>query len=394
MKTLAQCLLSIGAAAALLAGCGASQAGVGTEGSLPPSNSHGQKSSTQSAGRLTSTVHYLYVTNGNSNNISAFSINASSGALTQVQGSPFGAGSGPVGEAVDPVGAFMYVANGESDNVSAYVINTKSGALTQVQGSPFAAGGYPWQVAIDPTGKFAYVANEGYSSSYGNISAFTINPRSGALTPVKGSPFAAGSGPAGVAIDPTGTFAYVSNSYDNNLSGFAINRKSGALTQLKGSPFAAGYQPRKVAIDGTFVYVTDFDSNNVSAYVIDAKSGALKQVQGSPFSAGTNPLGIAIDPTGAFVSVTNHGSNNISVYAVNTSSGALTQVHGSPFKAGRPLPTAVAIDATGEFAYVADIGCCTGRVSAFAINASSGVLTKVKGSPFAAGSKPFDVVVR
>ncbi len=393
MKTLAQYALSIGASAALLVGCGGSQPPIGAPAFVAPSNNHGQKSSVQSAGRLTSTVHYVYVTNGTSDNVSAFAIDTSSGALTQVEGSPFGAGSRPVGEAIDPVGAFIYVANGDSDNVSAYVINTESGALTQVQGQPFAAGSYPWQVAIDPTGKFAYVANAGVSSS-GNVSAYTINASSGALTQVKGSPFAAGTSPSGVAIDPTGKFAYVPNSGDNDVSAYTINASSGALTQLKGSPFAAGYQPRKVAINGTFVYVTNFDSNNVSAYAINAKSGALTQVPGSPFEAGTNPIGVAIDPTGAFLYVTNHGSNNISAYAVNPSSGALTQVQGSPFAAGRPLPTAVAIDSTGEFAYVADIGCCRGRVSAFAINASSGALTKVKGSPFKAGSNPFDVVVR
>lgn len=106
------------------------------------------------------------------------------------------------------MGAFMYVANQSAGSVSAYVINTQSGALTEVQGSPFAAGSSPWQVAIDPAGKFAYVANLGSSSSSSNVSAYTINPSGGALTQVQGSPFAAGRDyPTAVAIDPTGEFA-------------------------------------------------------------------------------------------------------------------------------------------------------------------------------------------
>ena len=45
--------------------------------------------------------------------------------------------------------------------------------------------------AIDPKGKFAYVTNQGSA----NVSAYPIIATSGALTPVAGSPFAAGSGP-------------------------------------------------------------------------------------------------------------------------------------------------------------------------------------------------------
>jgi 6-phosphogluconolactonase len=50
---------------------------------------------------------------------------------------------------------------------------------------------------VDPLGRFAYVAN-----SFGNnVSAYSIGAN-GALTPVAGSPFAAGSGPDPVAVDP------------------------------------------------------------------------------------------------------------------------------------------------------------------------------------------------
>jgi DNA-binding beta-propeller fold protein YncE len=50
-----------------------------------------------------------------------------------------------------------------------------------------------------------------------------------------------------------------------------------------------------VALDptGNFAYVTDSESNNVSTYAIDATSDALKKLKGSPFNAGTEPVGIA-----------------------------------------------------------------------------------------------------
>jgi len=103
---------------------------------------------------------------------------------------------------VDPTGKFAYVANNGSNNVSAYTIDPTTGALTAITGSPFSAGSLPQAVAVDPTGKFAYVANRG-----GNVSAYTIDPSTGALKQVPHSPFAAGRGPFSVAITPLVPFA-------------------------------------------------------------------------------------------------------------------------------------------------------------------------------------------
>ena len=72
---------------------------------------------------------------------------------------------------------FVYVANYSSNNVSAYTINATSGALKPLKESPFKAKGGPYGIAIDPTGRFAYTAN--FNSS--NISAYTIDAVSGAL---------------------------------------------------------------------------------------------------------------------------------------------------------------------------------------------------------------------
>ena len=56
---------------------------------------------------------------------------------------------------------FVYVANSGSNNVSAYTVNTGTGALSAVEGSPFSSGRSPHGVAVDPTEKYIYVANYG-----------------------------------------------------------------------------------------------------------------------------------------------------------------------------------------------------------------------------------------
>ena len=87
-------------------------------------------------------MQFAYVANYGSNNVSAYSI-AAGGALTPVAGSPFKAGGGANGVAIDPTGKFAYVANFDSNDVSAYTIDSTSGALKKVKGSPFAAGATP-----------------------------------------------------------------------------------------------------------------------------------------------------------------------------------------------------------------------------------------------------------
>jgi DNA-binding beta-propeller fold protein YncE len=96
---------------------------------------------------------------------------------------------------------------------------------------------------VDPNGKYAYVVDDASS----NVSAYAINATTGALKAVKGSPFAAGTGPEYVAVDPAAKFAYVPNVGSNNISGYAIE-STGALKPLKGSPFAGLTQPAPIVI--------------------------------------------------------------------------------------------------------------------------------------------------
>ena len=165
--------------------------------------------------------------------------------------------------------------------------------------------------------RFAYVAN----SASNNVSAFTICG-TGALTPVAGSPFPAGTG--GIAayvfkVHPSGQFAYVANGGSNNVSAYTISPTTGALTAVTGSPFTAGTSPYSVSIEpsGKFAYAANIGSNNVSAYTINATTGALTPVAGSPFAAGTSPYAISIDPSGQFAYAANGGSNDVSAYTID-----------------------------------------------------------------------------
>ena len=262
-----------------------------------------------------------------------------------------------------PKPQFAYVANGISDNILAYRINADTGALTPVTGSPFAIGGryIPGPVTINPAGTFAYVEAERSVDSNGRILAYRINVATGALTPVAGSPFTVGGiFPSIVTINPAGTFAYVK-------VGLGIDR-----------------------------------NDRISAYRINATTGALTPVTGSPFAIGgrytPGPGPVTINPAGTFAYVTSGGVDSkgrISAYRINATTGALTPVTGSPFAVeGDFLPRPITINPDGTFAYMTSGGFNSkGRISAYRINAATGALTPVAGSPFAAGVSPFSIVL-
>jgi 6-phosphogluconolactonase len=284
---------------------------------------------------------YLYASDFANSNVDAFAINAS-GGLTGIAGSPFSAGSSVGGIAVDPATKFLYVTLVNAAQVAGFSINS-NGALTPIPNSPFPAGNTPFQAVVDPAGAFLYVSN--LNDSMGGISAYTIDPVSGALTVVAGSPFPTQAnfpGPHGLAIGAGGKFLYVGMSGSVNandvVSAFSIDSATGALTQLAGSPFPTGNDPQGVATDpaGKFLFTANAGDSTVSAFTIDAGSGGLTVV-GSPVALQGAPDGLAVDPTGGFLLVTTSGNNGLAVFSVNPSSGVLTPISGSPFSTGQGL---------------------------------------------------------
>src|SRR5229473_2972862 len=93
-------------------------------------------------------------------------------------------------------------------------------------------------------------------------------------------------------------FQVITEAYgaSSTVSGYSVDPNTGALTQLPGSPFAGGLGPFTVTVNqsGKFVYVANgqLTTNNVSAYQIDPTTGELSQISGSPFVAGTQPLSV------------------------------------------------------------------------------------------------------
>jgi 6-phosphogluconolactonase (cycloisomerase 2 family) len=326
-----------------------------------------------------------YASNQNDDTISAYLVSVD-GTLTALPSSPFLAGSNPAGLAVDSSQTFLYVANVHSGDVSGYAI-APDGSLSPIPGSPFPAASGAISVAIDPTGSFLYVPSCGAAcagTGNGAIAAFSITPGTGALVPVPGSPFAAGTSPYEMAfVTPgvTGTFAYVANRGSNNISGFSI-QPNGALSAVSGSPFGAGTSPLALAVDQAFdqLFAVNASSGTVSAYSVHVDGSLLLF---STISTGASTTSAAVDANQDLY-VT--GGSGVLGFAANAL--PVTPIAGSPFAAG-PGPNAVRIPSGGEFLYAVNEG--GNSVSGYSINASTGQLTPTPSSPFATGASPYSI---
>jgi 6-phosphogluconolactonase len=226
--------------------------------------------------------------------ISVFSIDTARGLLTPVAGSPFTFASlvapNPQFLAVSPSAGLLYVSNGVSGTVSAFSIGG-SGALTEVAGSPFTAGANITGLKIDPKGQFLYAAD----TANNKIAAFSI-AASGVLTPVAGSPFATGLGPVSIAVDSTSAFLFSANQVGATVSTFKI--AGGALTPV-GTPMAVVANgsplPSFVLVDpsNTFLYVGNQGTRNVSGFTIHP-DGTLTPLDLSPFPQSVGPVSMVM----------------------------------------------------------------------------------------------------
>ena len=402
-----------------------------------------------SGGAPAAAPQFAYVANVTSGDVSAYTIDSSTGALTQIDcgggtacnGANFSAGTSPRSVQGTPSGKFLYVANSGSGDVSAYNVAT-TGALTPINcgggggcnGANFMAGGSPTSLTVQPGGKFVYVANRNA------IVAFSINSSTGALLRLgcgggagcSGSDYMAGTDPYDVAVDPLGRYLYVTNLDAGGLGGtvsaFSLSLVTGALSKVaclggayptcSGTNYLSGIAPIALAVDpsGSFVHVATQTSittgtyPSVAAFTINAADGALQRdsCTGLGFAAacstfildnfavGGNPNAVGVAPSGKFAYVAT--TTGVSAYSLNPDAslnridcGSGTGCTVMDFTAGS-IATDIAFDAKGSYAYVANRG--SNDVSVFAINSTTGMLTHVdcsagagcNGTDFAAGS--------
>jgi 6-phosphogluconolactonase (cycloisomerase 2 family) len=353
---------------------------------------------------------FLYVA-GRGGGVAGFHVNAETGELGYVPGSPFKSGERTRCLTVHPSGKFVYASNAYTNDISAYRIDQQTGTLTQLPNSPFPAGeagpfddtitklpdvlenkgGMPYYIASHPSGKFVYVTN----SQSASISIFRVNETTGDLTLV-GVPKETGLSPYAVAVHPSGKYVFASTWGGNDVYVYTVNLETGELEHVEGSPFGTlGIKPLDINFnsDGTLVFVANNGSNNISIFDMDVHTGKLVLKDLGMTRAGaidaevvTVEQPVELVPNYAFA--IDKASDSLISYRVDVETGDFKEA--ARVKTGKQ-PVAVAQDPLNRFVYVANAG--SSNVSAYAVEAATGKLSEVEGSPYPVGEKPVSLRV-
>lgn len=324
--------------------------------------------------------HFVYAADPFQDRISILSANPATGALQFTSAVP--AGTGPYAIAVDRSAEFAIAPNYWSHNISVYRVDPITGQLAEIPGSPLPSGQGPSWVVLDPSDRFVYVPNDGTN----DVSAYQIDRQTGQLTEVPGSPFPAHVTPWWVAADPLGRFLFVTNFNSADVSVYSIDSSTGSLTEVPSSPFPAGNYPYPVAVAPTGQYVYIGGNDGVQAYRIDDSTGALTAVPGSPFAPVAGYVeSLAADPSGRFLLATLLDPTQVVLFSIDPSTGALSLASGVPFTGYWDLPVALAMNNGGNWAFVGEN--TYGNISTFSVDSMSGTMTltateNTSGNPF------------
>ena len=170
-----------------------------------------------------------FIFNAGNGLVAAFSVNSSTGQLTSVPGTPTSTGGSAGPLAITADGKFLFVANQQQGNVAVFSISS-TGALTPITGSPFTTNSMVAQrLALTPDAKFLYIASTPQASStqVPTVNGYAINLSNGTLTPISGAVF---TNVNTVNVDHSGKFAYISAV--QNLTTYSIDPNTGALTKV------------------------------------------------------------------------------------------------------------------------------------------------------------------
>ena len=265
----------------------------------------------------------------------SFAADPATGALTRISEVGSG-GGGATFLTISPRTPSIMVANygtghvalipvergGRLDPASSVMQDVGSGAHKR-QKSAHAHG-----IAIDPTGRFALVSDLGADK----IFVYRIDGKGTTLSP-NATPFVAtrpGSGPRHIVFSRDGRFVYVNSELTSELTTYAWNGANGTLSPLQTISARApdytgdnGAGEVLVSRDGRFLYASNRGEDTLVVYALDQATGLPHENQRIA-AGGKTPWALSFDLTGRWLMVANEGSGQINVFAHDDASGRLT----------------------------------------------------------------------
>ena len=300
--------------------------------------------------------------------------------------------------AAHPKGGLLYAVNEVRDldghpggGVSAFAIDAASGALTALNTQPTPP--MPCHCEVDQTGRFLLVATFGG----GSVHLFPIED-DGRIGPECDAHHHSGSSihprrqtephAHAVSIDPGNRFVLVPDLGTDRLMVYELDQARSCLIARDDRTIALppGSGPRHIAFGdaGRVVYLVNEMSATVTVFAFDGKTAELRLLQTADllpdgFGGLRSGAAIAVHPSGAHLYATtrSHGSSELPEkpglnlliwFAIDPRDGTL-QLSGSVLSGGE-IPRSFAFDASGEELFVGHQG--SGTLVTFQIDPTTG----------------------
>ncbi len=286
---------------------------VGTDGKLtamsPPSVDNGTDTTPEQLVTLSSngTPTWLFVTNFGtgvgSGSLAAYPITSTGALGTAVVSTISGMGN-PFGMALNASGTILYVSDNTGGAIYALSFNATTGALSNISGSPVlslgTAAGTPGWLALNASNENLLVSD--YNVDTAQLAFFTLGnlgvPTGGQLINSNGNQA------AGVAWT-AGTVAVNANQDDTIAGGGSVSSytQTGSTTLTLSSTIPSLNGPTDIIVDpqDAFAYTTDQGDGTIAQFQFNAVCGGLTQpicfvqsVASDPKVANPDPYGIVL----------------------------------------------------------------------------------------------------
>ena len=323
---------------------------------------------------------YLYVVDKAVGQVEGFSIDRIKGTLLSLGACALRpVGVSPDSEAVDPTGSFLYVSDFVGNQIFGFAITPATGCLAPIGVWPTIGTG-PMSAHVTTDGRYLYVSET--LNATAAVEGFQVGA-GGILAPVPlPNPFVYGVNPGGLAFDSVGPYLFAA---DDSAPVGPITpleyKVGGTLFKAPGCPGPCPTvtpNPVEMSVSpaGQDMLVLSGGGITLDSYAINRLTGALTWVNTLPLAAG--PHSVYADPFGRFGYVSNNVASTVQPYTITT---GVVAVNGAAvaLPAGS-APAGLKVDEWGKFLYIALPG--TSQVAGYTINATTGRLVKILGSPW------------
>ncbi len=286
-----------------------------------------------------------------------------------------------------------YTENGRREGIFLVRMNSATGALQQV--GAVDGGPNPSYLTIHPNGRMLYAVNETTETQgkpSGAVSAYSIEPESGALT-FFNEQLSQGGAPCYVSTDRKGRVVLLANYVSGTLAILPISNDGGVdaaqqvVQHIGTGPVTARQESAHAHCviphpNNRFVFAADLGADRVLVYRYDEQANTLQHVDRSDAAMppGAGPRHLVFHPTMPFVFVANELNSTVGVLSCDPDTGALSLARTAstlPARwSGNNFPADIHVSADGRFLYVSNRG--HNSIAVFSIAPRTAALAQIQ----------------